>query len=418
MRILHTLAIALTLSLPAFATPNGLVALLTDYGADTIYVGVLRGAILSKNTGVRIETVTNSVPNYDIVSGAYLLAEACKQWPAGTTFCCVVDPGVGTPRKSIALETKAGQYFVGPDNGLLALVAQRDGIVSLRELTNTTYFGPNALSSTFHGRDIYGPVSASIAGGAAMEDLGPRLRELVPVDITEAQVEDGAIHGVVMRSDDYGNLVTNIPIALMAKIGLEKGDRVDAIIGEKSLALPFLNTYSDVAHGKPLLCGQSIGMVEAAVNQGSMAALAGAGVHAKVTLRKSMDAAGNDTAGQTQTLIYFAQSGGIAGMTQETTISTDGHATVAAPRHRPTEMLRANTAHLSKKQLRDLRDLAKAAFDAPPPAAGGPRMGGADYMTYVIRFGGQEKTVTDLDMPNSFKPLVRALVDLAAKYGR
>ena len=415
---LSLFALLLTLSLPAAAAPNGMVALLTDYGADTIYVGVLRGAILSKNPNARVETVTNSVPNYDIVSGAYLLAEACKQWPAGTTFCCVVDPGVGTPRKSIALETKAGQYFVGPDNGLLALVAQRDGIAALHEATDAKFFGPNALSSTFQGRDIYGPVAASIAGGATLSDLGPKLDALVPVAVEEARVEDGAIHGVVIRSDDYGNLVTNIPAELMAKIGVEKGGQVDAQIGDTKLTLPYRNTYADVEKGEPLLCAQSIGMVEAAVNQGSMAALANAGAHAKVVLRNGLDAEGHDDAEQVEILLHFSQSGGFTGMTQEVTLSTSGQATISAPRRSPTEQLRSTTMRLPKKEFARLHTLAKEAFAGIPKPTIGPRMGGADYMTYVIRFGGQVKTVTDLDMPNSFKPLVRALVDLAAKHGR
>ena len=412
------LALMLTLSLPAAAASNGMVALLTDYGADTIYVGVLRGAILSKNPDARIETVTNSVPNYDIVAGAYLLAEACKQWPAGTTFCCVVDPGVGTARNSIALETKTGQYFVGPDNGLLALVAQRDGIAALHVASNTKYFGPNALSSTFQGRDIYGPVAASIAGGTTLSDLGPKLDAMVPVDIEEARVEDGAIHGVVVRSDDYGNLVTNIPAELMAKIGVAKGGRVDAQIGDEEMTLPYLNTYADVAKGEPLLCAQSMGMVEAAVNQGSMATLANAGIHAKVILRNGLDMAGHDKAVRVETLIYFAQSGGFAGMTQEVTINTRGRATIVAPRRSPTEPMHSTARKLPKEELRALAELAKAAFDAPQPPAGGPRIGGADYMTYVIRFAGKEKTMTDLDITEAFKPLVRALVELAATYGR
>lgn len=164
----------LVCSTVAFAAPNGLAVLLTDYGANSIYVGVLKGAMLSKNANVRIETITNSIPNYDIVAGAYILAEASKQWPAGTAFCCVVDPGVGTKRKSIAIETNSDQYFVGPDNGLLSLVAKRFGVKSVHELTNEKYHGPNGLSSTFQGRDVYGPVTgAAISRQRAAGRSGP-----------------------------------------------------------------------------------------------------------------------------------------------------------------------------------------------------------------------------------------------------
>lgn len=409
-------ALWLLLAWPVAAAPNGLVALLTDYGADTIYVGILRGAILSKNGAARVETVTNSVPNYDIVTGAHLLAEASPQWPKGTTFCCVVDPGVGTPRKSIVLETKAGQYFVGPDNGLLSLVAQRDGIAALHEATNPAYFGPNAVSSTFQGRDIYGPVAASIAGGAALAEVGPALTALVEVEVPEASVEAGAMHGTVLRSDDYGNLITNIPAARMVEIGVAKGDTVSVQIGEKTLTLPYRNTYAEVAQGEALLCAQSVGLVEAAINQGSMAALTGAGPHTPVVIRKA-DAQASVPQGEA--LLVFVQSGGITGRVRELRVDAQGGAQVAAPRRDPAAAAAFRGVVLSKKDFRALRDLAAAAFGAPEPApaAGGPRMGGADYQTYTIRYAGQEKTFTDLDTPEAFRALLRALTGLAAKHG-
>lgn len=404
MRIFVYLVLLLTAALPAAAAPNGLAVLLTDYGSDSIYVGVLKGAMYSKNPQVRIETITNSIPNYDIAAGAYILAEACKQWPAGTTFCCVVDPGVGTARRPIAIETKAGQYFVGPDNGLLALVAQRDGLQAAHELTNEKYHGPNARSSTFHGRDIFGPVTASLAGGVDIADLGPAVQGIVQLDFPAAQVKDGAIHGAIIRADGYGNLITNIPAEMMGAIGLAKGDPVAVTIGKSQFTAPYHTTYADALVGERLLCAQSVGMVEAAINQGDLAATIGEGVHAQVILRR----VGERGAASSAETLYFSQSGGFAGEIDELTVTADGTCTLKSRRG-------GNKTYKGSASVAgELIALAESAFAAKPPAPGGPRIGGADYMTYVVRLGGQEKTYTDLNAPEAFRELNRKLTQLVA----
>lgn len=278
----------LTLTSAAFAAaPNGLVILLTDYGGDSIYTGVLKGAIYSKNPEVRVDAISNSVPSFDILAGAYLLVEACKEFPQGTTFCCVVDPGVGTDRKGIVLETKSGQYFVGPDNGLLALVAERYGVVDLREIANPALWREGVQSTTFHGRDIFGPVSASLAMGAAMSDVGPRLEKMTPLDSPQSSVSEGIATGVVIRADNYGNLVTNITRADLEALGIEKSAEIEVHIGEGVFIAPFVNTYADVPEGARLVLVQSIGLIELAINKGSLSEALGAGLHAEVRLWKA-----------------------------------------------------------------------------------------------------------------------------------
>lgn len=405
------------LATTAFAAPNGIAALLTDYGADSIYVGVLKGAMISKNAAVRVETITNSVPNYDVVAGAYILAEACKQWPAGTAFCCVVDPGVGTPRKPIALETKSGQYFVGPDNGLLSLVAKRFGVASLHELQNAKYFGPNAVSSTFQGRDIFGPVTAAIAGGAPLDDLGPALEKLVELDFPEAKVEGGTIHGAVIRADGYGNLVTNIPAELMGQAGIHKGDEVDITLGKAQYTAPYKNTYGEVPVGTRLLCSQSIGMVEAAINQGDLAATLNEGLHAAVVLKKTATAAterreekkAEETA---DAGLYFSRSGGFAGDIDELTLAADGKCHLKSRRKGTQDF------SITKEDVARIEELAKKAFEAKPEDPNGPRAGGADYLSYIVRYDGKEKRYNDLNAPEAFKELTRALNEVIAKHAQ
>lgn len=409
-----TFVLLLAFAASAFASPNGIAALLTDYGADSIYVGVLKGAMISRNASVRIETITNSVPNYDVIAGAYLLAEACKQWPTGTAFCCVVDPGVGTPRKPIALETKTGQYFVGPDNGLLSLVAKRFGVAALHELQNAKYFGPNAVSSTFQGRDIFGPVTAAIAGGAPLDDLGPALDKLVELDFPEARVEGAAVLGAVIRADGYGNLVTNIPAELMAQAGIDKGADVDITLGAAHYVAPYKNTYGEVPVGARLLCSQSIGMVEAAINQGDLAETLHEGLHATVTLRKAGAARNEEKKADTQSepVIYFSRSGGFAGDIDELNIAAEGKCHLESRRKGKQDF------SITKDDVARLEDLAKKAFEAKPENPNGPRAGGADYLNYIVRYAGKEKRFNDLNAPEAFKELTRALNEVIAKHAQ
>ena len=181
----------------AGAKPNGLVILATDYGADSIYVGEIKGAIYNKFPQARVDSITNSIPPYDIVVGAYTLLESTGMFPSGTTFVCIVDPGVGTPRKPIVLETKDGQRYVGPDNGILSLVAEKYGVAEIRECANQELWRAGDVSHTFHGRDIFGPVAAALAGGAPMDKVGPKLDALTKLDFAPSAIDGATVRGLV-----------------------------------------------------------------------------------------------------------------------------------------------------------------------------------------------------------------------------
>lgn len=281
------LACGLACALTAGAAPNGLIIMLTDYGTDSIYVGILKGAMYSKHPNARIDAITNGIPPYDIAAGAYTLLEACGNFPVGTTFCCVVDPGVGSERKAIALETQNGYTFVAPDNGLLAPVAEKFGIVGLREATNTALWREGVVSSTFHGRDIFGPVSASLARGVPFDQVGPALEAMVQLDVPRVRIEDDAVHGTVLRADPYGNLISNIRAADLEAAGISNGDTLNVAIGGAHFAAPWLGTYSDAPEGERLVLVQSTGLIEFAINQGDLAATIGEGLHADVRVTKA-----------------------------------------------------------------------------------------------------------------------------------
>ena len=281
------LALILAGSSSGAVAPNGIVVLLTDFGSDSIYVGALKGAMYSKYPEVRVDSLTNAVPAFDVVAGAYMLAEVCAEFPPGTTFCCVVDPGVGTPRKRIAVETKSGHRFVAPDNGLLTLAAEQLGVAEIRELTNKGLWRQGEESHTFHGRDVFGPVAAAVACGVPMAEVGPKLDTLLKLDLPVARVEDNAVHGEVVRSDVYGNLVTNIRPGHMAQIGVKLGDRIEVTVGGAEFTAPMKSAYGEVPEGSRLVVVQSTGAIECATNMRRLADEIAEGPGAAVTMRKA-----------------------------------------------------------------------------------------------------------------------------------
>lgn len=267
--------------------PNGLVILMTDYGTDSVYVGIIKGAIYSKFPGAHVDDLTNAVPPFDITAAAYLLVEAAGEYPAGTVFVTIVDPGVGTSRKPIVLETKNGYCFVGPDNGMLTLVAEKFGVRQVRELTNKELWRAETTSTVFHGRDIFGPVGASIAGGAAVDRAGQALEDITKLDIARSVVENGSASGSVIRTDPYGNIITNITVADVDALGAKPGDALNITVGRSSWNAPFKRTYAEVDEGKRLVVVQSSGFVECAINKGSLAGAIQEGFGAKVVVRKA-----------------------------------------------------------------------------------------------------------------------------------
>lgn len=285
----YLVAVVLMVLVPvvgAEVKPNGLVILLTDYGADSFYVGTLKGAIYGKFPAARIDAITNSVPEFDVPTGAYMLMEASKEFPEGTTFCCVVDPGVGSARKCVAVETASGHLFVGPDNGLLWLAAEQLGVVEVRECTNQALWRGGTLTHTFHGRDIFGPVAAALASGAPFKKVGPKIEALKAVDFGEAKVDGDTIRGIVTRVDGYGNVITNISYRVLAECGFDEGDLVEVAIGKARFEAPLKRTYSDVPEGQRLGLIQSMGYLEFAINMGSLADAVGEASHAPVQVKK------------------------------------------------------------------------------------------------------------------------------------
>ncbi|MCS7186328.1 MAG: S-adenosyl-l-methionine hydroxide adenosyltransferase family protein [Armatimonadetes bacterium] len=247
------------------------IALLTDFGTQDIYVGVMKGVIWSICPDAKIADLTHEIPPQDVTAGALALWGAFKFFPKGTVFCAVVDPGVGTSRRAIAIQTRE-HFFVGPDNGLLCWAISESEVVSCVELLNRDYFLPT-ISRTFHGRDIFAPVSAHIARGIPLEEFGPELRidELVKLPPLRAEINDQVIRAEVVIIDRFGNAITNLRAENFVKWEKELGQRGwVATIGDLTFN-SLSSSYAEVPVGEPLLLFNSYGLLEVAVNRGNAA---------------------------------------------------------------------------------------------------------------------------------------------------
>src|SRR4030095_1129546 len=186
------------------------IVFMTDFGTVDDSVPICKGVMYSIMPTVRIVDLSHQVTPFSILDGARFLEGATPYYPAGTVFVVVIDPGVGSTGRAVIIESKRGQYFVLPDNGLITLVADRDGLESAHEITNPDWMIGKALSSTFHGRDIFSPAAAHIARGDGWTQAGPalQLKSLVRLDIQAAKVDENGLHGEVIATHGlFGKLV-------------------------------------------------------------------------------------------------------------------------------------------------------------------------------------------------------------------
>lgn len=258
---------------PAAPQPPPTVVFMTDFGAVDDSVALCKGVMYGIVPNLRIVDLTHQVTAFSIADGARFLFGASPYFPSGTVFVGVVDPTVGSARKAIVVKSKRGQYFVVPDNGLITLVADRDGVESSREIANPDWMIGAKVSSTFHGRDIFSPVGAHLARGDDWTQVGPELKQLVRLDLRPAALDERGLTGEVIALDGpFGNLVTNISAEDFLKLGYQRGDSLRVTIAGHEIQMPFVKTFADVALKQPLLFIDSRGRASFAVNQSSFAA--------------------------------------------------------------------------------------------------------------------------------------------------
>ena len=238
---------------------NGTIALLTDFGISDWYVSSMKAAALVANTESRLVDITHEIEQGSISEGAFVLNRCYNDFPAGTTFVVVVDPGVGTQREAIV--ARAGDYyFVGPNNGVLFPTLEKAGSIESYQIENPNWKG-RKTSSTFHGRDLFAPAAAHLAAGAPIEEAGGKLEQLAEFSFPTPVLAESHSQGEIIYFDRFGNGLTNFEphhLASTAPIGLRVADTL----------FPLANTFGEVREGDPVSYWGSSGFLEVAVRNG------------------------------------------------------------------------------------------------------------------------------------------------------
>ncbi|RMF06332.1 hypothetical protein D6764_02430 [Candidatus Woesearchaeota archaeon] len=251
-----------------------IVALLTDFG-DSHYVGQMKGVILSNNDAASIVDITHSVPFHSVVSGAWRLLQSYKEFPAGTIFLAVVDPGVGTGRKALAVKSR-NYFFVGPDNGLLFSAAKEDGIIEsvsldCEKIDKET--GKRRISNTFHGRDIFARAAAIISRTGNILRVGKKNVGMIKLDVLPKKKS-----GLIVDIDSFGNVTTNI-------LPPGKRKKIKFLIKQREIELKFVKTFADLERNELGALTGSAGTLEIVANQAPASQILKANIGMKLALR-------------------------------------------------------------------------------------------------------------------------------------
>jgi S-adenosyl-L-methionine hydrolase (adenosine-forming) len=247
------------------------IAILTDFGYRDHYAGVMKGVIASISPQAAIIDVTHGIPPQQVLAGALILRESVNFFPRRTIFLGVVDPGVGTGRKPIAVETKRGLRFVGPDNGLLWLAAERAEIKRIVELRSMHYRLPK-VSASFHGRDIFAPAAAWLWRGVPMGELGPPLRTITQLDPGARVLENQSeLRGEIIYIDGFGNLITNISRTTFERFARRFQQCRLSIRVKRRASIALYKAYAEAPQGAPLAIFGSFDLLEIAMRDGNAA---------------------------------------------------------------------------------------------------------------------------------------------------
>lgn len=245
------------------------IAFLTDWGMASYYVGIAKSVMKQINPNVEIIDITHDIQPFNIREAMYILQRTFPDFPPGTIFCSVVDYGVGTERFPIAVELINGSFLVGPDNGTFTLLFKQYPMKKAVILQNPSYFFRLNPSNTFHGRDIFAPVSARLSMGIPLEHFGPLVNDFHTLSIKEPNFHNHTITGEVAFCDRFGNIETNIPGVMLNNFELQPGDPLSIVINNSSFNAVFFEAYGMCKKGQILVHTDSSGFVEIAVNQGN-----------------------------------------------------------------------------------------------------------------------------------------------------
>lgn len=250
--------------------PSGIITLLTDFGLIDPYVGMMKGVILSINPAARLVDITHQMASGAVFHAARILKETYSYFPEGTVHLAVVDPGVGSARRLMALEAE-GHFFVGPDNGIFWPVLESSGASRIVQIREEEYCLPH-LTCTFHGREIFAPVAAHLSLGVGIEKLGPPILDPTYVRLPRPYEKGNILYGEVVRVDNFGNLITSIGRQELQ--GFLRSGEARVEIGAISVNR-ISRIYAEVEEGQPLALINSSDLLEIAVNMGRASDYAG-----------------------------------------------------------------------------------------------------------------------------------------------
>lgn len=255
-----------------------IVTLLTDFGSRDAYVSQVKAVILSECPNVTLIDISHEVKKFSIREGAFLLASATPYFPKGTIHLAVVDPGVGGVRRGLVIESRNALY-VGPDNGLLSLAANRDGVVNAYCIESR--FARPSLTSVFHGRDLFAPVAGKLASGMAPNMVGEKTSRYAHIDLPQAKAEGDRIQCEVIHIDEFGNVITNVTSDALEKFSAD----VRVVFRGRSRLAKHSRAYTDAGIGELVALVGSHGFLELGINQGNAALKLGARVGDKLKMR-------------------------------------------------------------------------------------------------------------------------------------
>jgi S-adenosylmethionine hydrolase len=243
-----------------------ILTLLSDFGLKDPYVSEMKGTILSLCPEVTIVDISHNINKYDVLMGAFVLSSVTPYFPPDTIHVAVIDPGVGTKRNSLIVKTKRSLY-VGPDNGLLILSAEKEEIVKIFRISNQKYLR-SKISKTFHGRDVFCMVAAHLAKGTDPSEFGPEIKRFVSIRFTNPKVIGNEILGKVIYIDSFGNAITNISTKNLETINVKDNSDILVKLKDSTLQLKLCLAYEDVPNGTPLAIIGSREYLEISINKG------------------------------------------------------------------------------------------------------------------------------------------------------
>jgi S-adenosylmethionine hydrolase len=253
--------------MPARSRIRAPIALLSDFGYRDHYAGTMKGVIASIAPDAPLIDISHGVPPQSVIAGAIALRESAPFFPPRTVFLAVVDPGVGTPRRAIAVETQGGARWVGPDNGVLWLAVERAGVARAVEITSKRH-RLATVSATFHGRDIFAPAAAHLWRGTRLSELGPSIARIQPLTLPAPSSRGSEVRGEILYVDGFGNLVSNIDAETVARLRSRFAAKKLSVRIGRSAPITLRGAYGDAVRSAPLAIVGSFNLLEVAVRDG------------------------------------------------------------------------------------------------------------------------------------------------------